>query len=259
MNRQHYVTAVSDVVDGGVNLRGYSLEDVMRSRAYADGAYLSIIGELPSAAQRRLVDGVLNSLLDHGFVASTISAARLVASGNPQVIPATAGGLLAAGANTLSPEHSANEILKAIALRDERGISNEEAAAAVVEEFVASRRRFPGFGHPTHKSSDFRTDVLFELADELGLAGDAITMIRAINEAFAERSGKQLPINIDGGLAAVGLDLGWSAHQTVAFAVLSVLPGLMAHVIEEIEQNVPLRHVAGEYDGKPPGPLPAAD
>lgn len=41
-------------------------------------------------------------------------------------------------------------------------------------------------------------------------------------------------------------------NQTVAFAVLSVLPGLMAHVIEEIETGRPLRFIQdGDYVGEP--------
>jgi hypothetical protein len=53
-------------------------------------------------------------------------------------------------------------------------------------------------------------------------------------------------------LAAIGRDLGLSANQTVAFAVLSVLPGLMAHVIEEIEIGRPLRYIQdGDYVGAP--------
>jgi citrate synthase len=249
MNRQHFTTAVSEVREGAVVLRGYSLEEVMRRCSYTEGAFLAIVGELPTPAQQRLVDAILTSLLDHGFVASTISAARLVASGNPQMIPAIAGGLLAAGKNTLSPEHAANEITHALRLRDGQGLTTEEAAKLKVADFLTNRKRFPGFGHPTHKTSDFRTDVIFDLADEVSLAGDAIAMIRAINHEFASQSGKHLPINIDGGLAAVGLDLGWTANQTVAFAVLSVLPGLMGHVIEEIDNGVPLRHVVGEYVG----------
>jgi hypothetical protein len=53
------------------------------------------------------------------------------------------------------------------------------------------------------------------------------------------------------------MDLGLSAQQTVALALLAVLPGLMAHVIEEIDDGVPLRFISdGEYVGEDYRPLP---
>lgn len=253
-----FTTQISEVTGGSVNLRGYSLEDVMRRCTYAQGAHLAIIGRLPSAAEGRLLDAVLNSLLDHGFVASTITAARYVASGNPQFVPAVAGGLLAAGSNTLSPEHAYALIAEAERRRTEGGMDAERVAAALVHDYRAAGRRFPGFGHPTHKDGDFRADVLFDLASELGLAGEAVGLYRAIHREFVRQTGKTtIPINIDGALAAIGKDLGWSANQTVAFAVLSVLPGLMAHVVEEIDARRPLRYITdGEYTGAALRPLP---
>ncbi|GAA1515725.1 citrate/2-methylcitrate synthase [Nocardioides humi] len=254
-------TRVSEVGPGSVNLRGYPLAEVMRELTYAEGAFLSIIGRLPTDAERRLVDVTLNSLLDHGYVASTITASRYIASGNPQFVPAVAGGLLAAGSNTLSPEHSYGLLRAAADLRAAEGLDFIGAAHRVVEGYVQERRRLPGFGHPVHKSSDFRADIVFEVAHELGLAGDGVRQFEALHQAFVALTGKQnIPINIDGALAAVGSDLGWSSDQTVAFALLSVLPGLMAHVIEEINEGVPLRYIEdGDYAGPPESPLPARD
>jgi citrate synthase len=246
----YFSTSVSEVSEGVVNLRGYSLAELMRKATYAEGAFLSITGRMPTPHEHRLVDAILNSLLDHGYVASTISAARYIASGNPQFVPAVAGGILAAGSNTLSPEHSFDLLDRAAELRGDDTL--EEAAERVVEEHVAAKKRLPGFGHPTHKTSDFRADILFDLAAELGLDGESTRQFQAIHRAFVARTGKtNVPINIDGALAAIGRDLGWSANQTVAFAILSVLPGLMAHVIEEIETGQPLRYIQdGDYIGE---------
>jgi citrate synthase len=250
-------TAVSEVTPGVVNIRGYSQADIMRDLSYTEGAFLTIIGRIPSAPERRITEVILNSLLDHGWVASTITAARYVASGNPQFIPAVAGGILAAGANTLSPEHSFHFIEAAMAVMADQSLDVTEAAEKVASDAIASRRRVPGFGHPVHRDGDFRADIIFEVAEQIGLAGPATTIYRAVHAAFVRLSGKtNIPINIDGCLACVGHDLGWSANQVVAFATLAVLPGLMAHVIEEIDQTVPLRYIHdGDYVGRPLGPL----
>jgi citrate synthase len=255
-------TAISDVEDGRVTIRGYSHEEIIGRLPYATATFLTIVGRLPSDAEGRLLDAMLTSLLDHGFVAATVSAARYAASGNPQFVPAVAAGLLAAGQNTLSPEHSYGLIAQARRLRAEHGWDNRRTAQAIVEGSRREHRRLPGFGHPIHRDGDFRATVLFDLAAELGLSGDATALYRAIHEEFVRQTGRSsIPINIDGCLACLGMDLGLSAKQTVAIALLAVLPGLMAHVIEEIEEGVPLRFIPdGEYVGDrdrrlPDGPL----
>lgn len=254
-----FTTAVSEVREGEVSVRGYSLAEIMSRLPYASSAFLTLVGRLPTAAEARLVDAMMASLLDHGFVASTVTAARYIASGNPEFVPAVAGGLLAAGQNTLSPEHAYDLVGETRRRAAEHGWTNEEAARAIVEDFRREGRRLPGFGHPIHRTSDFRADVLFDLADELGLAGEATSLYRLIHDEFVRQTGKSgIPINIDGCLACLGMDLGLSAQQTVAIALLGVLPGLMAHVAEEIEEGVPLRYITdGEYIGEEHRDLPA--
>ena len=252
-----FSTKISQVMPGKVTIRGYSHADIIGNLSYAEATYLTIVGELPTPAQARMMDAMLTSLLDHGFVAATVSATRYAASGNPQFIPAVASGLLASGSNTLSPEHSFKIIDECLALQAE-GMSLTEAAAEVVARRRAAGIRIPGLGHPTHKTSDFRADRLFAIADSLGITGEATTTFRAIHEEFLKVSSrKDIPINVDACLACLGRDLGLSAMQTVSIAVLAVLPGLMAHAIEEIDEGKPLRFITDdEYTGVPERPLP---
>ena len=255
-----FVTKISSVEPGRVLIRGYSHENVMRRLSFADAAFLTIVGRLPNEAESRVVGAMLVSLLDHGFVSATVSAARYLASGNPELVPAVAGGLLAAGRNTLSPEHSYQLLRSALDLLAGRGLGVDEAAEAVVAERRLTRQRIPGIGHPVHKSGDFRADVLFELAAKHRVAGAAVEMLLAIHQAVVSQTGRtDLPVNIDGCLAALGMDLGISARQVTALALIAVMPGLAAHVIEEIEEGRPLRYVEGEYAGEPYRPLPEPD
>lgn len=253
-----FETTISDVSDGSVIIRGYSHAAIIRSLSYAQGAFLTIVGRLPDDREARLIDAILNSLLDHGFVASTVAATRYIASGNPQLVPAVAGGLLAAGQNTVSPEDSFELLERAFALQDATGLSDEETARAILAEVTAEGGRVPGFGHPTHKGSDFRAVELFAVAAELGLDGRASRFYLLLHRHFVETTGKAtIPLNIDGCLACLGFDLELSADQVVAFALLAVLPGLMAHAIEEIETGKPLRYIKdGSYAGLSHRPLP---
>ena len=76
--------------------------------------------------------------------------------------------------------------------------------------------------------------------------------MEALDAALRE-AGKALPINIDGALAAVLFDLGFSsAFGKLAFIVGRVA-GLAAEVTEEYAREKPMRiKIPVTYDGTPP-------
>jgi citrate synthase len=254
-------TKISRVLPGKVIIRGYSHEDLIGDRSYAAGVFLTLIGELPNEKQERMTDALLASLYDHGFVAASVLAARYCASGNPQLLPATAAGLLTAGSNTISPQHGCQFILDAYHMMQQFGLSMEETAQRVVATRLAEKRRIPGFGHPTHKGEDFRATKLWKIAKECGFVGERTRLYQAIHAEFVRATGKSgICINVDGALACIMMEMGFKPLQMVAVAVLAVLPGVMAHVIEEIEEGVPLRVIKDEnmdYLGPAERPLPA--
>jgi citrate synthase len=254
-------TRISRVIPGKVIIHGYDHEELIGGRSYAAGVYLTLRGELPSAGEERMMDAMLASLYDHGFVAASVLAARYCASGNPQLIPATAAGLLTAGSNTINPQHGCDFILAAWDLMKREKLSMQQTAALVVAEKRAAKQRIPGFGHPTHKSEDFRATKLWKIAEECGFVGERTRLYQAINAEFRRATGREICINVDGALACIGMEMGFKPVHIAAIAALAVLPGIMAHVIEEIEEGVPLRVIRDEdmdYLGPPARPLPAA-
>jgi citrate synthase len=261
MTEPEFITEISSVEDGIVLIRGYSHDDIIGSIPYASAVFMTLVGRLPSEEEGRLVDAMLTSLLDHGFVASTVSAARYIASGNPEFIPAVAGGLLAAGANTVSPGHSVDLIEEVLAVKRSMGMEDRPAVRKVLEARISRGERIPGLGHPIHKDSDFRAERLFLIAEEMELLGESTLLLKMVHQEFLLITGKtKIPINIDGCLACLGRDLGLTGNQTVALAILAVLPGLMAHVSEELEANIPLRFIRdGIYVGEGHRSLPGSE
>jgi len=253
-------TKISRVLDGKVIIHGYSHEALIGDRSYAEGVFLTLRGELPTKEEARMMDAMLNSLLDHGFVAASVLAARYAASGNPQLVPGTAAGLLTAGSNTISPQHSAEFLEHAVKMMREEKLSLDETARRIVATVRAQKRRIPGLGHPTHKGDDFRAVKLRKMAAECGFVGDKVKMFEAIHAQFIRVTGRHgLCINVDGMLGALMSEMGFRPLQMAAVALLAVLPGIMAHVIEEIEEGKPLRIVRDEdcdYTGKPERPVP---
>jgi citrate synthase len=257
---KEWATKISRVLEGKVLIRGYSHEQLIGDHSYAEGVFLTLRGELPTRNEAVMTDALLNSLLDHGFVAASVLAARYAASGNPQIIPATAAGLLTAGSNTISPQHGAQFLEEAYQLMKREKLSIEETAKRVVADVRSRKQRIPGYGHPTHKGEDFRAVKLWKVAESCGFIGEKTRLYQEIHAEFVRVTGKtNICINVDGALACIMSEMGLKPLQMVSIAVLAVLPGILAHVIEEIEEGKPLRIVRDEdqdYIGPAERPLP---
>ncbi len=87
---------------------------------------------------------------------------------------------------------------------------------------------------------DPRVAVLFGLAQDGGLAGDGIRFARALEAAIRERI-KPLPLNIDGALAAILVDLGFPAMVGKLLFIVGRVAGLSAEVLEEYSREKPMR------------------
>lgn len=126
----------------------------------------------------------------------------------------------------------------------------EEVADELLGEFRAEKKRVPGLGHRIH-SDDPRTRRLFTLAEEAGVSGAGVQAMSSLARGLA-RQGKNLPINVDGALAALLVDLEFDPSVANAFFIMARVPGLVAHVREEVERQRPMRRVdpeQHEYDG----------
>ena len=55
---------------------------------------------------------------------------------------------------------------------------------------------------------------------------------------------KSLSMSVDGAIGALLLDMGVRGEEVMAINILATMPGMAAHVIEEIRDGVPLRIVA---------------
>jgi citrate synthase len=151
-------------------------------------------------------------------------------------------------------------IARGRALRELEGLDMDEAAERVVAEYREAGRLIPGLGHPNHKDYDPRAVAVEKVARAEGVWGDGCEFYARVHAAFTRSSGKSLPINIDGMLAAVLDDMGFTPHEMAGIAATAAMPGIIAHVVEEIEKGVPLRIVPDElgsvYVGEPERPLP---
>jgi citrate synthase len=103
-----------------------------------------------------------------------------------------------------------------------------------------------------HSAIDPRVAVLFTLAQDLGLAGDGIRLARALEAAIRDRI-KPIPLNIDGALAAILVDLGLPSMVGKLIFIVGRVAGLSAEGLEEYTREKPMRiKIQVTYDGVPP-------
>lgn len=245
------------IVDAGpthIRVRGHDVLELMRAATFTDLIFLLHHERLPSAAERRLVDAILIGSADHGPGAPSCAAARLAASGNRQ----SPSAAIAAGILTIGDEHggAGSACMELIAAGLERAkaaaLPLADTARLIVDEARTAGQRLPGFGHRVHADIDPRVHVLFTIAGESGLAGDGIRFARALEGALRERV-KPLPLNIDGALAAILVDLGFPPMVGKLLFIVGRVAGISAEVLEEYTREKPMRiKIPVAYDGVPP-------
>jgi citrate synthase len=251
----YWSTAVSSVGPHRLLVRGYPIEEIIEQLSFAEVMFLTIRGSVPTRSEARVLDAALSSIPSHQWVAAHLLAAAVTASASPESpIPGIASGILTMGSVTVSPQATAELLDRGRELMREGDLGLEAAAEKVVEEYRDAGRLIPGLGHPNHKEHDPRATALAAVARAEGHWGEACELYAAVHAAFVRVSGKSLPINIDGMLGCVLDDLGFTPLEMAGIAATAAMPGIVAHVIEEIERGVPLRIVPDALGSRYVGP-----
>ena len=151
--------------------------------------------------------------------------------------------VLAVGQHTLAPEDTAGSSSRTPGWW-RRGRRPRSLATTLVAEARERRERIPGFGHPRFRRIDPRAQRLREIAEASGLWGDRARLYEAVHRAFTALPGKaDIPINDVGMMAVVLVELGFTPEETTGLAVLSTMPGVVAHISEELRTGRPIRVV----------------
>ena len=259
---ERWRTALTSIAPNAIMVRGYHLDELMGRLSFADAVYLLLMGELPTNTIGRMLNAILVSVIDHGVTPPSTLAARNVAASGAPLKDSVAAGILAFG-----PYHG-GDIETCMRFLDQ-GLSlmrggeslNDAAEHLVVECLATNTIPPPGFGHRLH-TQDPRAPRLFQLAMELELEGEHVRMLRAIEQALATRQeqfGRLLPANVDGAIAAISADLGFSYELGNAIFLISRMPGLIAHAHEERMRQQPMRQIDPKdhvYDGSSERRLP---
>ena len=239
-----WATSVSDVTAEDVYIRGYALQSLIGKLPFSAVVALLIRGKMPTPAEARMMDVILCSILDYSLQKSGTVAARCVVSVNPQMSAGLAAAVLAAGEYAVSPEEAGKFILENSRRWQESKELLEPFASRLVDEIRKQKRRIPGFGHPVFRGVDPRAQRLREVAAEEGIWGPIGECYEAVHRAFRQAIGKpDLVINDVGMMAAILAEMGFTPQEMAGLAILSTLPGVIAHVSEELSSGARLRIV----------------
>jgi len=238
----YWTTKVSDVDKSAVHVRGYDVNELMGRLPFAATNFLVIRGRMPSPAEARMMDALLNSILDYSLYKPGTAAARYCVSGNPSMQAGLAVAMLSAGEYTLAPEEAGRFILDSHALFKASGRDAESYAREYVAALRQARKRVPGFGHPNFKFIDPRAQTLKDIAQREGVWGGYCEWYEAVHRAFLAATGKpDIPINDVGMVAALLAQLGFTPPEMTGVALMSSLPGVIAHISEELASGQRIR------------------
>ena len=129
-----------------------------------------------------------------------------------------------------------------------------DAVLSRILDYGLEKQRIPGLGQSSFKVVDPRAERLRSIALQEGLWDQAAEVYEAVHKAFTKLPGKSdIPINDVGVMAAILLGLGFTPEEGTGVALLSTLPGVIAHVSEEeLSTGKPIRIVprdSASYEG----------
>lgn len=248
-------TSIARVEPNDIRVRGYDLLDLIGNRSFGEVVYMLLAGDLPEGNEGRMVDALLVSASEHGLMAPSVDAARFVASGGVPLQAAVASGINAMGDyHAGAVDAGARMLVEASQL----GLPPADAGREIVRSYRERKKLLSGYGHKVH-NPDPRTARVMDVARDLGFYGRFCELGFAVEDATEEFFSRRLPMNIDGAMSCIMLELGLDPGLGKAFYIIGRSAGLVAHAFEEQTRERPYRDIGWDtvvYDGPEPRDVP---
>ena len=202
-----------------------------------------MFGKEPDPSDAGIVDLDLVLHAEHSSNASTF-AARVAAGTGADL----GSAIVAAIATLKGPFHggAAEAVQKTV-----EEIGDPERAIDYVREQIEAGEKVMGFGHRVYKTDDPRALELRGVARELGDSrGNSkwFQILRQIERAMEPYRAKGIYPNVDFYAGAVYSLLGIPDEQFIPMFAVGRMPGWVAHVLEQYDDNVLIRPLL-EYTG----------
>jgi citrate synthase len=237
--RAWWDTQIIDIHPGKIGVRGYPIQELIGRITFPDMIWLMTRGDLPSRAQSKLLEAALVASVDHGPHAPSIAIARMAMTCGIDLNSAMASGINVLGDIHGGPGQQCMELYAEI--RAAGGEDLPSTIDRVLHEFVARHGKIiPGFGHRFHPI-DPRVAPLLALVDEAAregvVNGTYAAIGREVEAALRRRTGKAIPMNIDGVTAVIFSELGFPPPMGRGLFILSRSVGILAHAWEQSQRH----------------------
>lgn len=200
------------------------LLEVSQKNTFTQMVFEMLTERQSNEAEVKLLDLILNLSADHGPNApSAVATIQAVKDGK------TMGEAVGSGLAQIGDRHGgAGGPLMEIMYR----IKNQGTSIkGEIEELLNKGERLPGVGHRVYKDLDPRAQLIMNTAIANGVGEEYIKIVNDLRSELEKQSGKSLPVNIDGAIAAVFCGFGLKPDLGIAIFIIARSPGLCAHYI----------------------------
>lgn len=242
-------TEIIDIHPGSIGLRGYAVQDLLGKVTFPEMIWLMLRGDLPSPGQAKLLEAAMVASVDHGPHAPSIAIARMAVTCGTDI-----NGAMASAVNVLAdihggPAQQCMMLFEQIAGEPERMDNLPGLVDGILDRYIAAHGKIiPGFGHRFHPV-DPRAEPLLGLVDKAAadgvVSGRYAAIAREVAAGLRRRTGKNIPMNIDGATAAIFCELGFAPQLGRGLFILARSVGILAHAWEQMQQG-----------GRIKGPMP---
>ena len=202
---------------------------------------------------------MLVGLAEHG-VTPSVQAARMTLAAAPGIATGRGwrAGIAGAGSVVLGAAEEAGRLLaRGIGEADGDAESFETAARRLAMETPVGAQAGRGLRPSAAQARRPARDAPARLAHDRGAAGDHTRFLEVLAPVVNDVWQRTLPVNINGAIAAIMLDLEFPMEALRGVPILARTAGLLGHLYEETQRPMGflLAHhaeAAVEYDGEPP-------
>lgn len=237
-------TAITNINKGEETVRGKKLSGLIKNNSFTESIFLIWRGRMPKPAETKMLNAILTAAIDHGTGTASAMTARIVASAKNSLHTALTAGILAMGERHGSAIENAAQFF--IDNKKNKNIS------LTIKELKDKKIRLAGFGHAVLKR-DERAEMLIKIAKQLKFFKETCKTAVECEKELNKLSSKNLPLNIDGAMGAILSDMGFDPEIMKGIFITARVPGLVAHIYEEIKNDTGLRRLSEEeitYIGK---------
>ena len=238
-----FTSSISGDKEGEFYILGERFTEFLAKRSFFEIVGCMWLGKgRISKELEKFVELVLKLAVDHGPYVSGAVNTIITARAGKDLVSSLSAGLLSIGPRFGGAVNSAAEIFL-------RAVRQDKQPAVLVEEFARNKRYIPGIGHRKYRVDmpDPRVDMLIDFVRDRDFEKKTFLNFAKEVERITARKKPNLILNVDGTIAAVGLDIFYEKEKLSfsqlerllkteifnAFFVLSRTVGFIAHFLDQ--------------------------